>query len=415
MRGLLEGGYPIDGGPYGYSGFWLAAAYGKLDAAKFLFDHGANMHLRGSRERLLPIEVASYMGYSELVQWLLDSGAFPRKALHFAAKGGNLGIIEWVLKKEPKQEALSPFINSPACICCGWTPLSLAIAFHQLAVSRVLASALLASEGSREDLAKALPPRVCELCRVDFGSTVLHLLAAQGGCCEDLVALLLREFPLLNTMKDDLNQTPFDVAAPKLKPKFNEAFLGCLKSVRQSLLSTPGRIPLDQLQRHVTEKWAEASKSDDDWAKVATILHKSNDLCSAAAKELKKDIAFPDLKHIEKELLIDTGIQVWCQECSSEEISAAKEDLMTQAQDAEKRIRKVLTCDLGHDPEQAAAQQGGKLEFSFEDSSNISCQGCACFATDDARSLSGKASNIEQLKGTMDILTVVLIWTIAFP
>ena len=111
-------------------------------------------------------------------------------------------------------------------------------------------------------------------------------------------------------MKDDLNQTPFDVAAPKLKPKFNEAFLGCLKSVRQSLLSTPGRIPLDQLQRHVTEKWAEASKSDDDWAKVATILHKSNDLCSAAAKELKKDIAFPDLKHIEKELLIDTGIQV---------------------------------------------------------------------------------------------------------
>ncbi|CAK9089456.1 unnamed protein product [Durusdinium trenchii] len=394
VRGLLEGGFPIDDGPYGYSAFWLAAAYGKLEAAQLLFEWGANIHLRGSKEKLLPVEVASYMGHNDVVKWLLlETGAFPGKALHFAAKSGNVGIIEWALNTK----ALHSFINAPAC---GWTPLTVAIVHHRPAVSRLLASAC-----SREELEKPLPERVCELCGVALGSTVLHLIAAHGGCYEHLVDLLLRTSPDLKEKRDQLDQTPFDVAIPKLKPRLNDAFLGCLTSIRQSLLSTPGRIPLKQLQRHVAAKPFSAETTDLDWQEVATILHRSNEVCSDPARELKKDAAFPHLKHVEKELMIDTGVTAWFQDCMSEGAPTA-EGLVSQAQKAETTIRKVLQGNLEDELEPVDVQQGGKLEFSFKGSSNIAHLGFASFLLHD-ESLLRKVS-AEELVATMDILTVVL-------
>ncbi|CAE7389352.1 Ank2 [Symbiodinium sp. CCMP2456] len=301
---LFRKGYPVDAGPFGYSGFWLAAAHGKQEAMEVCFAWGANSHLPGARERLFPVEVASYMGHTNVVVWLIQKGAFPGKALHFAAKSGHLGILEKLVLMQQDGvpddgtnvhgDPLLEFHLSSPCSCCGWTPLLLAVDFDQVAAARMLIAAT-----SEAELKQPMAAKVCDLCGLTRGSTILHFVAAKGGYCGELVEVLLAKCPHLLHMQDEQKQKPFDVATPQIRPKLDKLYLGCAQSLRSNFLSSTDRISWPALRRELQQRFRKEI-GPGDLQKVQNVVQESQQICKSALKTLQSDEFFPELKKLKE-------------------------------------------------------------------------------------------------------------------
>ena len=76
---LLENGAnvdeaPVSGGAEGFTPLIYAARANKLDIAKFLIEHNANVNAKNVRDQT-PLSLAEKAGYTEMVQLLKDNGA----------------------------------------------------------------------------------------------------------------------------------------------------------------------------------------------------------------------------------------------------------------------------------------------------------------------------------------------------
>lgn len=101
--------------PDGFPIFALAAAFGHLDIAKYLAEHGADIHAtatNGSGYNALTGAVAS--GHTEIVRWLLENGADSNhrygpgySPLLTAAANGHLEILKLLLAHGADPQATS--------------------------------------------------------------------------------------------------------------------------------------------------------------------------------------------------------------------------------------------------------------------------------------------------------------------
>ncbi|CAK0882400.1 unnamed protein product, partial [Prorocentrum cordatum] len=162
LQKLLDRGFPVDAKPQGYSAVWLAAVCCNLEVIDMLFERSANLHSRGGQNQLLPVEAAACTGHAVVVKRLLELGAYPGRAAHFAARHGEMatikrgfgGLVE--LARDARGAFSCLDIGAKGCLCCGWTPLSIATLHAHVPVARLLI------EVSRDDdIAAALPPNVC--------------------------------------------------------------------------------------------------------------------------------------------------------------------------------------------------------------------------------------------------------------
>jgi ankyrin repeat protein len=83
----------------------IAAYAGRLDAVKFLLDHGANIHDRSEWKNTEAVEKASWTGAADVVAFLLDHGAtvngtdrdFRDSPLYNAATSGHADVVKILL------------------------------------------------------------------------------------------------------------------------------------------------------------------------------------------------------------------------------------------------------------------------------------------------------------------------------
>lgn len=89
----------------------IAACLGNVRMARFLLDRGADPRFsHDSQNHLNPIEISAHRGHQEVVELLLAHGADPLRAFERAADGGQVRIVDWLLKQYPKLH-LEPSID----------------------------------------------------------------------------------------------------------------------------------------------------------------------------------------------------------------------------------------------------------------------------------------------------------------
>jgi hypothetical protein len=109
----------------------IAAYAGQLDAAKFLLDHGANVHNQSGWSKTESLEKAAWTGHADVVALLLDHGAkvdgtdkdFTHAPLYNAATMGHLDVVKILLDHgaaisprlipEVRSTMLHPYTDGP--------------------------------------------------------------------------------------------------------------------------------------------------------------------------------------------------------------------------------------------------------------------------------------------------------------
>ena len=119
IKALLSGGVPVDQPSTrnttfpGVSALYIAAQFGKFDAAKSLMDGGANPEMRpvGGEADGTPLHMAARNGSIEIVALFLDRGADPNiydkwtgTPLHQARLNGNLELEQLLIANGAKTE-----------------------------------------------------------------------------------------------------------------------------------------------------------------------------------------------------------------------------------------------------------------------------------------------------------------------
>jgi len=166
-----------------------ALRMGHLKMAELLYHRGADMLIRGHKQRTL-LHAMSIEGEINLAQWLLSHGADPnvrqangRTCLHLAAYGGQLEVVRMLLQHHADNNVRDEY---------GQIPLHLA-----------------SQEGYLRVTLSLLEHGVDVNARDDLGSTPLHL-ASENARVE--VACLLIERGADVGAEDNEGMTPFQVA-----------------------------------------------------------------------------------------------------------------------------------------------------------------------------------------------------------
>jgi len=109
----------------------LAASYGDAQALALLYSFGANLNetqMQGLTKES-SLETSASFGHVDVVDFLLQHGAYWGRALHYAAKGGHERIVELLLA-----DGASPLVRVD-----GNSPLRLAVmASHSKVTERLL-------------------------------------------------------------------------------------------------------------------------------------------------------------------------------------------------------------------------------------------------------------------------------------
>ena len=92
----LRRGLNPNAAPFGQTMLFSACGYGFLRLVDYLFVQGSNLHVFSDIKdaKYLPIEVAALMGHGDVVKYLLAKGAFPGRAVMFAAQAGQVEVVE---------------------------------------------------------------------------------------------------------------------------------------------------------------------------------------------------------------------------------------------------------------------------------------------------------------------------------
>ena len=143
--------------------------------------------------KYLPIEVAALMGHREVVRFLLSRGAFPARALLFAAQAGQVEVVEDMIKANVVLELSVD----------GYTPLTGAIVHHRTAVVQLLLE-------SGISVVRPISSVLARAYALPANSSVLHLAAHLGH--GDVVSMLLHRHGDLRTRAAADGVTPFQAS-----------------------------------------------------------------------------------------------------------------------------------------------------------------------------------------------------------
>src|SRR5687768_5006398 len=110
VEALLDKGVEVDfKNSYGATALSYAADRGHVEVVKVLLEHGADVNVRDTFYKALPVIWAALKGHAQVVRLLLDKGAEGKEgALEIGASEGFLEVVKAVLDKGGlRAEALS--------------------------------------------------------------------------------------------------------------------------------------------------------------------------------------------------------------------------------------------------------------------------------------------------------------------
>lgn len=108
---LLGRGFEINAKPFGTSAIWLAAARNQLRVCQFLFVRGGELHSQG-HDGSLPIEVAAYLGYVDIVEFFHRNGCCVGRSVELSAAAGRHEVVNYLCKHRDVFKAAVGAINN---------------------------------------------------------------------------------------------------------------------------------------------------------------------------------------------------------------------------------------------------------------------------------------------------------------
>jgi len=165
----------------------LASALGKTEIVGYLLEKGADVKT-GDREGSTPLENAAAKGYSDIVKMLVEKGSEINykdingvTALHFASMSGNLEMVKYLISRGADMNAVSSAGRTPA------------------------AESVFSGNVELLKYYKSTGTDIRNL-TVGAGNTLLHSAAGRG--LKDIASYLLSEGYDVNA-KNDAGQSPF--------------------------------------------------------------------------------------------------------------------------------------------------------------------------------------------------------------